>query len=126
MDWTFEPEPGLADNGNLESDMQELFEAAGLAAQADGTCIAMFIDELQYVNEEELAALITALHRISQRRLPVIMTGAGLPQVRGRLGKAKSYAERLFDFPEVGALSDADARRAIAKTGAVGGREHRI
>lgn len=117
----FEPEPGLADNGDLESDMQELFEAAGLAAQADGTCIAMFIDELQYVKEDELAALITALHRTSQRQIPVIMLGAALPQVRGQLGKAKSYAERLFDFPEVGALSDADARRAIAKPARSGG-----
>ena len=117
----FDPEPGLADNGDLESDMQELFEAAGLAAQADGTCIAMFIDELQYVKEDELAALITALHRTSQRQMPVIMLGAALPQVRGRLGKAKSYAERLFDFPEVGALSGADARRAIAKPARSGG-----
>ena len=111
----FDPEPGLADNGDLESDIQELFELTGLAAQAVGTCIAMFIDELQYVKEDELAALITALHRTSQRRLPIVMTGAGLPQVREQLGKAKSYAERLFDFPEVGALSFADARRAIAK-----------
>ena len=111
----FEPEPGLADNGDLESDLQDLFEAVGAAAKADGTCVALFVDEIQYVREDQLAALITALHRTSQRQLPVVMVGAGLPQVRGRLGKAKSYAERLFDFPEVGALSDDDARRAIAK-----------
>ena len=110
-----EPEPGLADNGDLEADLQDLFEVVGAAAQADGTCVALFIDELQYVVEDELAALITALHRTSQRGLPVTMVGAGLPQVRGRMGRAKSYAERLFDFPRIGALSDDDARLAIAK-----------
>lgn len=111
----FEPEPGLADNGDLEADMQDLFGAVGEAARADGTCVALFVDEIQYVREDQLAALITALHRTSQRQLPVVMVGAGLPQVRGRLGSAKSYAERLFDFPEIGALSAEDARRAIAK-----------
>jgi hypothetical protein len=75
----------------------------------------MFIDELQYVDEDELAALITALHRATQRRLPVVLVGAGLPQLRGRMGRAKSYAERLFDFPEVGPLAEADARLAISK-----------
>lgn len=62
-----------------------------------------------------MAALITALHRTAQRQLPVVMFGAGLPQVRGRMGKAKSYAERLFEFPEIGPLTPSDARRAIAK-----------
>ena len=111
----FDPEPGLADNGDLETGLQELFEAVGVAAKADDTCIALFADELQYVKEDELAALITALHRTSQRQLPITMIGAGLPQVRGRMGKAKSYAERLFEFPELGALSSEDARLAIAK-----------
>ena len=111
----FEPEPGLADSGDLEADMQDLFEAVGAAARADRTCVALFVDEIQYVKEDQLAALITALHRTSQRQLPVVMVGAGLPQVRGRLGSAKSYAERLFDFPEIGALSTEDARLAIAK-----------
>ena len=111
----YDPEPGLADNGDLETDLQTLLEAVGAAAKAETTCVALFVDELQYVNEDELAALITALHRTAQRQLPVIMLGAGLPQVRGRMGKAKSYAERLFEFPEIGALSTADARRAISK-----------
>ena len=111
----FDPEPGLADNGDLETDLSELFEAVGQAARADAACLALFVDELQYVKEDELAALITALHRTSQRQLPVVMFGAGLPQVRGRMGKAKSYAERLFEFPEIGALSFEDARLAIAK-----------
>ena len=114
----FEPEPGLADNGDLESDLQDLFEVVGRAAKAGGACVALFVDELQYVRQEELAALIIALHRAAQRQLPVTMVGAGLPQLRGRMGKAKSYAERLFEFPEIGVLSDEDARLAIAKPAA--------
>ncbi|GMV20155.1 MAG: ATPase [Acidimicrobiia bacterium] len=109
----FEPEPGLADNGDLEHDLQALLEAAGQAAKAAETALAIFVDELQYVAEDQLAALITALHRAAQRRLPVVLVGAGLPQLRGRMGRAKSYAERLFDFPEIGALSADAARQAI-------------
>jgi hypothetical protein len=111
----FEPEPGLADNGDLEHDLQALLEAAGQAARGAGTALAIFVDELQYVREEELAALITALHRTAQRQLPVVLVGAGLPQLRGRLGRAKSYAERLFDFPEIGSLPVEAAKKAIEK-----------
>lgn len=111
----FDPEPGLADNGDLEHDLQALIEAAGDAAKAAGTALVLFIDELQYVEEAELAALITALHRAAQRRVPVTMVGAGLPQLRGRMGRAKSYAERLFDFPEIGPLDPVAARLAIEK-----------
>ena len=111
----FDPEPGLADNGDLELDLQELLEITGQAVQADNTCLALFVDELQYVREDELAALIVALHRTAQRQLPVVMFGDGLPQLRGRTGRAKSYAERLFDFPEIGPLAPEDARIAIAK-----------
>src|SRR4029077_18500180 len=101
----YEPEPGLADNGDLEHDLTALFEAVGAAAQRAGTALVLFIDELQYVREAELAVLITALHRCAQRRLPVMLLGAGLPALRGQMGNAKSYAERLFEFPEIGPLS---------------------
>lgn len=111
----FDPEPGLADNGDLEHDLQALLEVAGGAAQHANTALALFVDELQYVKEDELAAFITSLHRVAQRRLPVVLIGAGLPQLRGRTGRAKSYAERLFDFPEVGPLTRSAAERAIAK-----------
>jgi hypothetical protein len=111
----FDPEPGLADNGDLEHDLQALLEVVGAAAQKAGTALVLFIDELQYVQEDQLAALITALHRTAQRRLPVVLVGAGLPQLRGQMGRAKSYAERLFDFPEIGPLPAAAARIAIAK-----------
>ena len=115
MNLDFEPEPGLADSGDLELDLQDLLEAAGEAAQGAGTALAIFLDEMQYVKEEELAALITALHRGAQQGLSVILVGAGLPQLRGRMGNAKSYAERLFDFPEIGPLSVEEAKLAIRK-----------
>lgn len=111
----YEPEPGLADNGDLEHDLQALFEQVGLAAQAAGTALAIFIDELQYVEEPQLAVLITAIHRTEQRRLPVVLVGAGLPQLRGQMGNAKSYAERLFDFPTIAALPPDPARAAIER-----------
>jgi hypothetical protein len=111
----FEPEPGLADNGDLEHDLQALTETVGAAAQSAGTALVLFVDELQYVEEDQLAALITALHRAAQRRLPVVLVGAGLPQLPGQMGRAKSYAERLFDFPVIGPLSATDARDAIVK-----------
>ncbi|MCA3151353.1 MAG: ATP-binding protein, partial [Rhodocyclaceae bacterium] len=109
----YEPEPGLADNGDLEHDLQALFEQVGRAAKAAGTAVAIFIDELQYVAEDQLAVLITAMHRIEQQQLPVVLVGAGLPQLRGRMGNAKSYAERLFNFPAIGALPGPAAERAI-------------
>lgn len=115
----FDAEPGLADNGDLEHDLQALLEVVGAAAKKADTALVIFIDELQYVAELELASLITALHRVAQRQLPVVLVGAGLPQLRGRMGKAKSYAERLFDFPEVGPLTPEAAKMAIGKPAAV-------
>jgi hypothetical protein len=111
----FDPEPGLADNGDLEGDLTALLEQVGKAAGDAGTALVLFIDELQYVAEEQFAALITALHRCSQESIPFAMVGAGLPQLRAIAGKAKSYAERMFDFPEVGPLNDTDAALAITK-----------
>lgn len=110
-----EPEPGLADNGDLEGDLGSLLEQVGKAAQKAKTAVIIFIDELQYVKENELAALISALHRCAQGKLPVTVVGAGLPQLIGRAGKAKSYAERLFDFPPIGPLTNREAELAIVK-----------
>lgn len=108
-----EPEPGLADNGDLELDLQTLLEAAGRAAKEAESVLVLLVDEIQYVREPELAALIVAIHRMAQAGLPVTLIGAGLPQLRGQMGNAKSYAERLFDFPEIGPLLPEDARVAI-------------
>jgi hypothetical protein len=111
----YDPEPGLADNGDLEGDLTALLTQLGEVAKAAGTALVIFVDELQYVAEEQFAALITALHRVSQLALPVTLVGAGLPQLRGRAGNAKSYAERLFDYPEVGPLEPPQARLAFVK-----------
>lgn len=111
----FEPEPGLADQGDLEQDLSALLETVGTIAQKANTAVVMFIDELQYVEEEQLAALICSLHRCAQRQLPITLIGAGLPQLRGHTGRAKSYAERLFEFPNVGALDEESAKAAILR-----------
>lgn len=115
MGFDLEPEPGLADDRDREHDLQALIEAVREAARSAGTALAIFIDELQYVEEDQLAALITALHRAARRRLPIVLVGAGLPQLRGPMGRAKSYAEWLFEFPEVGPLDEEAARAALAK-----------
>ncbi len=119
-----EPEPGLADNGDLEIDLTALLEQIGAAAGDAKTLVAIFLDELQYVEEDQLAALISALHRCSQLQLPITLVGAGLPQLRGKAGRAKSYAERLFDFPVVGPLAGPDAERALVKPAQAEGVEY--
>ena len=106
-------ERGLADSGVLDQDLGELLCAAGAAARDQGTALVLFIDELQYVEERHLGALIAALHRAAQRTLPVTLMGAGLPQLVARTGDAKSYAERLFLFAEIGPLDAVDATTAI-------------
>lgn len=106
-------ESGVADSGDLEHDLIDLLTAIGRAAKEKATAVVLFIDELQYVDEDEFAALITALHKCAQYQLPVALIGAGLPQLVGRPGRAKSYAERLFEYPKIGALSDAEARKAL-------------
>jgi hypothetical protein len=110
-----EPSEGVADSGDLEADLPDLFEAVGRAAKARGTAVALIIDEVQYVAEKEFSALIMAVHRLSQRQLPVVVIGAGLPQLVGLAGKSKSYAERLFDYPQIGALATEDAVAALVE-----------
>ena len=109
----FDSEPGLADSGDLDSDLADLIAATGEAARERETAVILVIDELQYVPEEQLAALISALHRASQKRLPITMLAAGLPQLLGQMGRAKSYAERLFEFVPVGPLESVAAEAAI-------------
>jgi hypothetical protein len=108
-----EPEKGIADSGDLINDLTELIAVLGKAAAERKTAIVLFIDELQYVPEEQLAALITAFHNASQEQLPVTMVAAGLPQLLGQMGKAKSYAERLFEFVSIDRLDDDAALRAL-------------
>ena len=107
------PETGLADSGDLDIDLADLLLTLGRVARDRDTAIALFIDELQYVPTKQLGALIGALHGISQEQLPVTMVAAGLPQLVGQAGDAKSYAERLFEFVAVDRLDEADARDAL-------------
>lgn len=106
-------EDGVADNGDLESDLIDLIDLIGAAAAERGTAMVLFIDELQYVPVRELSALITALHRARQNDRPITLVAAGLPQLAGQMGKAKSYAERLFLFTMIGPLDDQAASDAI-------------
>lgn len=106
-------EPLRADSGNLEVDLPELLVATAQAAKAADTSVALLIDEVHYLTEDELRGLIVALHRVVQRGLPLILFGAGLPQLAALAGDAKSYAERLFDFPAVAALAPNAAAQAI-------------
>src|SRR3990167_8566324 len=108
-----EAERGSADSGNLESDLGQVFIALGEAAKARDTAIAIIVDEMQYLTEEELSSLIMVMHKMSQKSLPVALIGAGLPQLVGNAGRAKSYAERLFDYPELGPLKKEDAALAL-------------
>lgn len=108
-----DPEIGMADSGILEADVTDLLLATGRAAQAAQRPVVLLIDELQYVSKEELAALIRGMHAVDQAALPLILFGAGLPQLAGQAGDAKSYAERLFDFPRLDRLAEADAYTAI-------------
>ncbi|KAE9643615.1 AAA family ATPase [Pseudomonas sp. PB106] len=106
-------EAGYADSGNLEDDLRDILIATAEAARDTGQPVAIFIDELQYLSKDELGALIRAIHAINQAALPLILFGAGLPQLAGQAGDAKSYAERLFEFPRLGALLEVDAWKAL-------------
>jgi len=108
-----DPEKGTADSGDLESDLPGLFLAVAEAAEERSIPVALLIDELQYFSEKELSALIMAMHRMQQKQLPMLLIGAGLPILPRLAGESKSYAERLFDFPEIGALQEPDAEKAL-------------
>lgn len=109
-----EPEQGVADSGDLEVDLANLFVAVAEAAQERKVAVAVLIDEIQYFSSAELSALVMAMHKMQQRQLPLILVAAGLPVLPGLVGESKSYAERLFSFPDIGALPQADAIKAIA------------
>lgn len=109
------PEPGLAESGDIQHDLPDLFGQIGRAAQAANKGWVLLIDEVQYLSQKDLSGLIVALHRMSQDGLPIVFVGAGLPQVARLAGDAKSYAERLFSYPAVGALDKEAASKAIEK-----------
>ena len=114
---------GRADSGNLAEDVTDLLVSAGEAADDLGLGVLLAVDEVQYLTVDQLAAVITAIHRTTQLDLPVVLVGAGLPQLPALSGRAKSYAERLFEFPPLGPLAPSDARAAIAIPAADAGVE---
>jgi len=118
-----DPEAGIADSGDLDADLTALLVALGEAAKARSVPVAILIDEVQYLTEPHLAALILAMHRVSQAGLPVFLAATGLPQMVGLTGQAKSYAERLFDFPVIDALSAAASVEALQRPAIAEGAE---
>lgn len=108
-----EPEQGAADSGDLEVDLPNLFTAVAEAAEERGVAVAILIDEIQYFSSAELSALIMAMHKMQQRQLPLVLVGAGLPILPGLAGESKSYAERLFSFPDIGPLPEPDTDKAL-------------
>ncbi len=118
-----EPERGTADSGDIEIDLPNLLVAVGEAAADRQSGVALFIDEVQYLTEQELGALIMAMHKIQQDQLPIVLVGAGLPSLPALAGDAKSYAERLFSFPRIGALSAGDAAKALQEPAKHAGAE---
>jgi GTPase SAR1 family protein len=108
-----EPEQGYADSGDPELDLRDLFVALGEAARERDTALMLAIDELQYLPPEQFTAIIRAVHRTAQLKLPVIVCGAGLPNLPALAGEAKTYAERLFTFRTIGSLTPNDVRTAI-------------
>lgn len=111
----FDPEKGTADSGHFESDLTDLLSMIGETAKQDKTGVVITIDELQNVSLIELEALIRAFHHLSQNQVPVLFVGAGLPQILGQMGDAKSYAECLFEFIHIDKLKASDAKEALCK-----------
>ena len=108
-----EPAAGLADSGDLQFDLIELLSAVADAAADRKMGVVLLIDEVQYVSGDEFGALVMAMHRMQQKGLPLAMVGAGLPILPGLAGEAKSYAERLFVFPAIGALPEDASTKAL-------------
>ena len=104
-----------ADEATLASDLTQLFLQLGQAARAAKSGIVFLLDEVQFAEPAQFRAMISALHRATQRNLPVTLAAAGLPQIPKLTGEARSYAERLFTFPVIGNLSQQDAEAALVE-----------
>lgn len=107
------PANGISDTGNLANDMTELFLALGVIAQKQNKGVVLFIDEIQYIKDDEFEALMEAIHRTNQKNYPIVIFSAGLPKIAKIAGDVKSYAERLFDFIEIDSLNSEEAKLAL-------------
>lgn len=101
--------------GDLSIDLTDLFVAIGKGAKSRESVAVIIMDEMQYLRKDSLSALMIALHKISQKKLPLLLFGAGLPQLAKLAGEAKTYSERLFDYPEIGSLDAKSARAALVE-----------
>ncbi len=108
-----DPLQGVGDSGDLGEDLSDLLVGLGEAAEEHGSGVVFLVDEVQFLSSVQLEALIAALHKTVQRRLPITLVGAGLPHLPRLAGEAKSYAERLFKFPVIGRLSESEAATAL-------------
>ncbi len=113
VEFSFDPSAVSGSTGNLERDLTHLFVELGETAREHETGVVFLIDEMQFLKREEMEAVAAAMHRMSQKQLPIALAGAGLPQLPGLMVDAKSYAERLFSYPEIGPLSPDAARQAL-------------
>lgn len=107
------PSAGEADSGDLADDLRDVLVAVGEAAAEAGLGFALILDEVQNLARDDYEALIMALHRAKQKSLPVTFVGAGLPLIPALTAEAKSYAERMFVYPRLGALDEDAAREAL-------------
>lgn len=106
---------GVSDTGNFQNDLTELFVAMGILAQKNDRAVCLFIDEIQYLKDDEFEALIAAIHRSNQRGLPITLFAAGLPKITKFAGDIKSYAERLFNFISIDSLATDAATLALTE-----------
>jgi len=104
-----------ADEGTIARDLSELLLQVEAAAAGKGAGVVFLLDEVQFVDEVEYRAVITALHRATQKNMPITLAAAGLPQIPRLTGEARSYAERLFTFPVIANLSTPDATAALVE-----------
>lgn len=109
------PLRGVADSGDLSADLCDLLLTVAEAAQAQNRILLLLIDEMQLMSREELHALILTMHKAQQVTAAIALVGAGLPTLPMQAGKAKSYAERLFLYPNIDRLEKAEAQEAIAE-----------
>lgn len=97
----------------LGEDFVDLLLALGQAAEEKGRGVAFLLDEVQFVPAEEFGPFVVGLHRLNQKALPVTCVAAGLPSLPALVSEAKSYAERLFEYPRIDRLSRPDAIKAL-------------
>lgn len=113
VEFSFDPDAVGGSTGDLERDLTRLLVELGETAEEHDTGVVFLIDEMQFLKRQEIEAVAAAMHRISQKKLPVALVGTGLPQLPGLMIDAKSYAERLFSYPRLGHLTEAAAREAL-------------